>query len=184
MTPLFYSLDPQPGQKGNPGGEGLRVDLANGSITVNDLDQMLRRRYIQMFKSGQFDTNFDALYGTTPDFAAHGAVAREIAEQAVVLLKNQNNLLPLNTTNIKSIALIGATWFAGLAKLPPRSVRGNNVGVIAPHTVTPQEGLENVLRAMGSAATVTYNSGAGTRSDRQGRHRSGQEIGCCHRDAG
>ncbi len=168
MTPLFYSLDPQKGQRGNPGGEGLKVDLASGKITTADIDQMLRRRYVQMFKFKQFDTNFDALYGTTPDFAAHGQVAREIAEQSVVLLKNQNNFLPLDPKKVKSIALIGATWFAGMAKLPPRSVRANNVGVIAPYTVTPQAGLENVLRGVGSSATVTYNSGTGGKSARRG----------------
>ena len=128
---------------------------------------MLRRRYVQMFKFGQFDMNFDALYGSTPDFEAHGQTAREIAEQGVVLLKNQNNVLPLNPKKVNSIALIGATWFAGMAKLPPRSTRGNNVGVIPSYTVTPQQGLENVLRGVGSSATVTYNSGARTKSDRQ-----------------
>lgn len=166
MTPLFYSLDPQPGQKGNPGGEGLRVDLEKSKISVSDFDHMLRRRFVQMFKFGDFDTNYDVLYGSTPDFAAHGQVAREVAEQAVVLLKNDSNFLPLKP-NVKSVALIGATWFAGMAKLPPRSTRGNNVSVIPPYTVTPQEGLQNVLKAIGSSATVTYNSGAGTRSDRQ-----------------
>lgn len=40
---------------------------------------MLRRRYVQMLKFGHFDTNFDALYGSSPDFVAHGALAREIA---------------------------------------------------------------------------------------------------------
>ena len=33
---------------------------------------------------------------------------------------------------------------------------------LPPYTVTPQQGLENALRAMGSSATVTYNSGGGT----------------------
>jgi beta-glucosidase len=167
ITPLFYSLEPQKGQRGNPGGEGLKVDLDSGAITENDLDEMLRRRYVQMFKSGQFDTNFDALYGATSDFTSHGLLAREVAEQSTVLLKNQNNFLPLNPTNLNSVALIGASWYAGMAKLPPRSIRGDNVNVIAPYTVTPLEGLQNVLKEMGSSATVTYNSGSGTESDRQ-----------------
>jgi beta-glucosidase len=162
ITPLHYSLDPQPGQRGNPGSEGIRAALAAGSITVSDLDQMLRRRYVQMFKFGHFDTNFDALYGSVPDFAAHGRVAREIAEQGIVLLKNENDFLPLNAANIRSVALIGAEWYAGMAKLPPRSVRADNTNVVAPYTVTPQKGLENVLRAMGSSATVTYQSAGGT----------------------
>jgi beta-glucosidase len=162
ITPLHYSLDPQPGQRGNPGSEGIRAALAAGSITEGDLDQMLRRRYVQMFKFGHFDTDFDALFAAVPDFVAHGRVAREIAEQGIVLLKNENDFLPLNATNLRSVALIGAEWFAGMAKLPPRSVRADNTNVVAPYTVTPQQGLETVLRAMGSAATVTYSSGGGT----------------------
>jgi beta-glucosidase len=162
ITPLHYSLEPQRGQRGNPGSEGIRAALAAGTITMADIDQMLRHRYVQMFKFGQFDTNFDVLFQAEPDFLAHGLVAREIAEQGVVLLKNQNNFLPLNAANLNSVALIGATWFAGMAKLPPRSIRGDNTNVIAPYTVTPREGLQNALRAMGSAATVTYESGGGT----------------------
>jgi beta-glucosidase len=162
ITPLHYSLDPQPGQRGNPGSEGITAALAAGSITVSDLDQMLRRRYIQMFRFGHFDTDFDALYGSFADFVAHAQVAREIAEQGIVLLKNENNFLPLETTNLRSIALIGAEWFAGMAKLPPRSVRANNTNVVAPYTVTPLQGLQNVLTAMGSPARVTYHSAGGT----------------------
>ena len=162
MTPLHYSLDPQPGQRGNPGSEGIRAALAAGTITVGDIDQMLRPRYIQMFKFGQFETNFDVLFRAVPDFIGHGLVAREIAEQGIVLLKNENSFLPLNAASLNSVALIGAEWFAGKAKLPPRSTRGDNQSVIAPYTVTPREGLQNVLRAMGSPATVTYESGGGT----------------------
>ena len=162
ITPLHYSLDPEPGQRGNPGSEGIRAARAAGTITVSDIDQMLRRRYVQMFKFGHFDTNFDVLFQAAPDFLGHGLVAREIAEQSIVLLKNENNMLPLNAATLKSVALIGAEWFAGQAKLPPRSVRADNSNVVAPYTVTPRDGLQNVLRALGSAATVTYKSGGGT----------------------
>jgi beta-glucosidase len=158
IAPQFYTLEPQPGF----GREGIAAALAAGKITVADIDQMLRHRYVQMFKFGHFETDFDALYEAVPDFLTHGLVAREIAEQGIVLLKNENNFLPLNPANIKSVALIGAEWFAGMAKLPPRSIRADNVNVVAPYTVTPQEGLTNVLRSMGSAATVTYNSAGGT----------------------
>src|SRR6185312_1243307 len=162
ITPLHYSLEPQRGQRGNPGSEGIRAALVAGSITESDLDQMLRRRYIEMFKFGHFDTNFDALFEASPDFLTHGLVAREIADQGIVLLKNEHAFLPLHPTNITSIALIGAEWYAGKAKLPPRSTRADNESVVAPYTVTPQQGLENALRAMGSSATVTYKSGGGT----------------------
>jgi beta-glucosidase len=167
VTPLHYALEPQPGQRGNPGSEGIRAALDDGSITEADIDQMLRRRYVQMLEFGHFDTDFDAFYGSTPDFPAHGLVAREIAEQGIVLLKNENGFLPIDPQNVRSIALIGAEWFAGEAKLPPRSIRADNVNVVAPYTVTPLEGLRSALTSLGSSATVTYDSAAGDEAARE-----------------
>jgi beta-glucosidase len=86
ITPLHYTLDPQPGQRGNPGSEGISAALAAGSIAESDIDTMLRRRYVQHFKFGHFDTNFDALYGSPVDFVTHGQQALEFAELAIVLL--------------------------------------------------------------------------------------------------
>ena len=161
-TPHYYSLEPQEGNSRQGPSEGISAALQNGSITIADIDQMLRRRYTQMFKFGHFDTNFDVTYEASPDFIAHGLVAREIAEQRIVLLKNENAFLPLSAANLESVALIGATWFAGMAKMAPLSLSGENANVDAPYTVTPKQGLENVLRSLGSAATVTYESGGGT----------------------
>jgi beta-glucosidase len=103
------------------------------------------------------------------DYVAHAQVAREIAEQGIVLLKNEDEFLPLDPKEIRSIALIGAEWFAGMAKLPPRSIRADNVSVVAPFTITPRQGLEHVLMTLGSPATVTYESagGTGTKEDRE-----------------
>jgi beta-glucosidase len=162
--PVHYALEPQPDRGDNKASEGIRPALAAGTITVSDIDQMLRRRYIQMFKFGHFDTNFDVLFEATPDFFTHGLMVREIAEQAIVLLKNENRLLPLNA-GLQSVALIGAPWYAGIAKLPVRGGDDNtpfNEPGNPPYSVTPQEGLENVLRSFGSTATVTYESGGGT----------------------
>ncbi len=164
-TPVHYALKRQPDRPDNPASEGLGAALAAGSITVGNIDQMLRRRYIQMFKFGHFDTNFDVLFEASPDFFSHGVVAREIAQQAIVLLKNENNFLPLSAGNLQSVALIGASWYAGIAKLPVRGGDDNtpfNEAGNPPFTVTPKQGIENVLRSVGSSATVTYESGGGT----------------------
>jgi beta-glucosidase len=165
-TPHYYALGPKKGNSRQGPSEGIRAALEAGTIAIADIDQMLRRRYGQMFKFGHFDTNFDATFEATPDFITNGLVAREIAEQSIVLLKNENASLPLNTANVQSVALIGATWFAGMAKMAPLSLNAENANVDAPYTVTPKEGLENVLRSLGSAATVTYESGGGTKANR------------------
>ena len=56
---------------------------------------------------------------------ANGASARKMAEEGAVLLQNKNGFLPLNGKP-KSIALIGVEWFAGKAKMSPRSIRDDN----------------------------------------------------------
>jgi beta-glucosidase len=145
-TPKFYST------------ENVNEALAAGEITEADIDQVLRGRYLKMFEFGFFDEPRDSFRPT--NLNAHSVVARRAAVEGIVLLKNQGNLLPLQPS-VNSIALIGAEWFAGMATLPPRN--GNPAElttVIAPFTVSPEQGLKNALAEVHSAATVTYNNGS------------------------
>lgn len=136
--------------------EKIKAALSAGEITVADLDAMLKRRFTTMFRLGQFDMPFTAF--TPVDFKAHAETARTIAERGSVLLKNENNILPLSATSLRSIALIGPSMFAGAAKLPSTGPRGM-ITVNAPGTVTPMEGLNRVLLKLGSKATVVFNDG-------------------------
>src|SRR5690242_10745920 len=113
-----------------------------------------------MFEFGMFDVSFNRFLPT--DFTIGAAVARQAAEEGIVLLKNERNFLPLPAST-KSVALIGAQWYAGMASIPPRN--GNPAElttVISPpeFTVTPLQGVTNALAKIGSAATVTYNDGS------------------------
>lgn len=124
--------------------ELVRSAMESGEISETDIDALLRPRYIKMFEFGHFDEAYDEFLPV--DFEAHDAVVREAAAGAIVLLKN-DGLLPLRP-DVASIALIGAEWFAGQATMPPRSLdRDELVNVVAPQTVTPQEGLEKIGRA-------------------------------------
>lgn len=81
---------------------------------------------------------------------AHSQTAYDIAAESIVLLKNEKQLLPLNTANIKSIAVIGdnATHAFHLG--------GFGAGVKARYEVSPLEGLKN--RLAGKVA-VNYAQG-------------------------
>jgi len=130
--------------------------LTAGQITVADLDRLLKPRYVQMFKLGQFD---NPILGRQPiDFTANGIKARQMAEAGSVLLKNANSTLPLNAAQLRSIAVIGPQRFAGAATFPA-TAPGGSVVVPAPYTITPVSGIKNVLTALGSSATVTFNDG-------------------------
>ena len=61
------------------------------------------------FKAGLFDKPYSAPAEMKSLVHTKEAqvLAREIAEESVVLLKNQSNLLPLNAQNYESIAVIG-----------------------------------------------------------------------------
>lgn len=132
--------------------------LDSGQVTEDDIDNLLRPRYVKMIEFGHMDKPYDKFMPEIVDPMLNGASARKMAEEGSVLLKNDNSFLPLNGET-KSIALIGLEWFAGEAKMSPRSVRDNNENVVTPYTVTPQEGLENVIKEMGYDTKVTYNNG-------------------------
>jgi beta-glucosidase len=144
--PVFYSTD------------NVKTALAEDQITEADIDELVRGRFLKMFEFGQFDDPYNRFLPT--DFAAGAAVARQAADEGIVLLKNERNFLPL-AASIKSVALIGAEWFAGMATIPPRNGNPAELAtVIPPFTVTPEQGLRNALAKVGSAATVTYNNGS------------------------
>ncbi len=96
----------------------MKAAIAAGEVTEADIDALLRGRYVKMFEFGHFDEPYDAFLRT--DYVGHAAVAKKAAEEGVVLLKNQGDFLPL-TKGVRSVALIGAEWFAGMATLPPRN---------------------------------------------------------------
>jgi beta-glucosidase len=109
---------------------------------------MLIRRFAQMFKFGFFD---HPKAHAEVDAKKNGAVAREIAEQSAVLLKNAGGVLPLQASAIHSIAVIGP--YASSAH-----TGGGGSSAVAPlYKVTPVDGLKI---ALGANVTVNYNDGA------------------------
>lgn len=138
--------------------EKIKQAIDSGQVTENDIDNLLRPRYIKMIEYGHMDKPFNKFLPEIVDPMVNGASARKMAEEGSVLLKNANGFLPLDGKP-KSIALIGVEWFAGMAKMSPRSIRINNENVVTPYTVTPKQGLENVIKERGYGTKVTYNDG-------------------------
>jgi len=136
----------------------IKKAIDSGQVTENDIDNLLRPRYIKMIEYGHMDKPFNKFLPEIVDPMVNGASARKMAEEGSVLLKNANGFLPLDGKP-KSIALIGVEWFAGMAKMSPRSIRINNENVVTPYTVTPKQGLENVIKERGYGTKVTYNDG-------------------------
>ncbi|MEU1130363.1 glycoside hydrolase family 3 C-terminal domain-containing protein [Streptomyces sp. NPDC005900] len=72
----------------------VRGALERGLLTEADLDSAVRRQLSVRVRLGEFDPE-GGTHAAAFDTPAHRALAQEAAEQAIVLLKNSDNLLPL-----------------------------------------------------------------------------------------
>ena len=125
----------------------MKAAITNGLVAVPTVDKMVERRLAQMFKFGLFDHVRTA---RPIPARADGAVARSIADQCAVLLKNNGDLLPLDPRRIRSLALIGPDAGAAMTG-------GGGSSAVRPlYTVRPLEGLTNLL---GTNVVVNYNPG-------------------------
>lgn len=80
--------------------------LANHDITPARIDDMVRRKLYSMIASGVMD---DPPHGSEKiDFDAARTFAQFAEEQSIVLLKNAGQQLPLSTSKLKRIAVIGS----------------------------------------------------------------------------
>ncbi len=87
----------------------LKAMLADGSLPRDRLSDMVRRILRSMKANGLID----AAPAPGVDMAAHAAIARQIAQQGIVLLKNEGNALPL-AANASSVAVIGRNAHVGV----------------------------------------------------------------------
>ena len=95
----------------------MKAALQNGKVTESQIDESVLRMLTPMFQMGIFDRAEPDRGADANDVTSkkHAEVARNIAAAAQILLKNENNALPLmpvsNGEPIK-IALIGNAAFA------------------------------------------------------------------------
>lgn len=84
--------------------------VKNGKITEKQLDVSLRRLFMVRFQLGLFDPVSIVRYAQTPgtvlESKSHKAHALKMAQQSMVLLKNENEVLPLRK-NLKKIVILG-----------------------------------------------------------------------------
>lgn len=119
--------------------EGTLLDsVKSGVVKEETIDKKVRRILSVMFKLGLFDKK-EAPDSTLINSPVHRQVAYQAAVEGIVLLKNQNNILPINLNKIKSIAVIGPN--AAVA----RTTGGGSAMVEPIYSLSPLEALHNRL---------------------------------------
>ena len=121
--------------------------VRSGKIPEYLVNEKVKRILSVMFKTGMIDgKRSPGEYNTK----AHQEIAEKVAEEGIVLLKNENNILPLNKSSVKSIAVIG---YNAERK---QSMGGGSSQVRAFYEITPLAGIRELA---GRNIQVSYSQG-------------------------
>lgn len=139
--------------------QALADALGNGLISEEDIDASLKRLFTIRFRLGMFDPDKRSPYAQTPlsvlESPEHQAHALKMARQSIVLLKNENQLLPLNRSRIRKIAVTGPNADSESVLL------ANYYGY--PSQITTL--LEGIRAKAGSGIEVIYDKGVNLTDD-------------------
>ena len=118
--------------------DNIPAAVRDGKLTEARLDDALTRVLRVRFRLGEFDPFNSVPYskispGVIND-AEHRALVLKVAQESIVLLQNRGDLLPLDKTKLKSIAVIGP--------LADRIVLNNYNGKTG-ETVTALQGIKD-----------------------------------------
>ena len=113
--------------------------LQKNLITMAEIEQAERGSFRTMIKLGLLDPPELVPYASIKDGPEpwtrdeNKALAHQVTQEAIVLLKNRNNMLPLDKSKLKSIAVVGQRsndvawdWYSGAY----------------PYTITPLDGIK------------------------------------------
>ncbi|HEY6307868.1 MAG TPA: glycoside hydrolase family 3 C-terminal domain-containing protein [Candidatus Angelobacter sp.] len=129
------------------GDDDLKSAVQSGQVPVSVIDDKLIRRFRAMMRFGIFD------HPPSPKpipAEKNGAIALRLAEEGIVLLKNDDGALPLNAAHLRSIAVIGPAAVHAVTG-------GGGSSRVAPlYTVDPVDGIR---RRVGANVTVSFADG-------------------------
>jgi beta-glucosidase len=119
----------------------------NGAVPESLIDDKVRRILRVMLRTHVIDKKRKKGSYNTKE---HQQTALKIAEEGIVLLKNEDHILPLNPTLVKKIAVIGYN----ASRL--QSMGGGSSQIKAFYEVTPLQGIKNLV---GNKVEVSYSQG-------------------------
>ncbi len=129
-----------------------------GRITEKQIDVSVKRLFMIRFRLGMFDPVSKVKYAQTSanvlESAAHKAHSLKMAQQSIVLLKNENNTLPLSK-KIKKIVVLGPN-------------ADNPIAVLGNYNGTPTEivtALQGIKNKVGKEVEVLFEKAVSFTND-------------------
>jgi beta-glucosidase len=127
--------------------------LRDGTYAMKGLDEKVRRTLRVMIATHVLDGDRPAGAMNTE---GHERTARAVAEEGMVLLKNEGGALPLDASKVRKVAVIGEN------AMRLQAHGGESSAIKAYYEVTPLEGIE---RRAGDGVSVSYSPGYGSGKD-------------------
>lgn len=138
----------------------LTQAVENGMVDEKRLDEAVENLFMARMKLGVLDKKeenpFDKIPYTVVDSEEMRKLNREVARRSVVLLKNENHILPLDKKKLHTIGVIGPNADSRKALV------GNYEGTSS-HYITVLEGIEDYV---GENVRVLYSEGCHLYRDR------------------
>ena len=139
----------------------LKDAVDQGLITEDQIDKSVIRNMLSLFRQGVFDkkgsTKWDTLGAETMNSKEHDDLAVDMANDTIVLLKNDKNILPIKKDGLKKILVVGPN-----AKY--RELGGYSCGKFSSggpldtvYNIETLDGIEKELE--GSGIEVEYEKG-------------------------
>ena len=125
--------------------------IERGELPSGYIDVAVKRVLYAKFKSGLFDDPYNLRFASRKKSRGIESqnLSKHIADESTVLLKNENNLLPLDINKLKSIAVIGPN--ANQVQFGDYTWTKNNVDGISP--------LAGIKALVGDRLKINYASG-------------------------
>ena len=120
--------------------------IQKGEVGTKELDEKVRRILRLAFLTTMNRNRPFGSFGTQE----HALAGREIAEEGIVLLKNKNNVLPIDLNKTKRIAVIGEN------AIKMMTVGGGSSSLKAKYEISPLDGIK---KRIGTQAEVVYARG-------------------------
>ena len=115
--------------------KNMEKAFEEGKFSLDYLNENIKRLLRVMFLVGCFD-NKDSLPVGSRNTPEHQALARKIAQEGIVLLKNENQILPLKIENIEKIAILGPNMEL------KTSIGGGSTTNFPPYEITALQGIK------------------------------------------
>ena len=136
---LTAGLDLEMPGPGNFYEKPLRKAVKNGDVSVELVDVSTLRMLELILKTSSLNKDIsDTTYALSAEMTKNRVLARRVAEESIVLLKNEAGLLPINPDAVTSIAVVGPNADREISQ------GGGSARVTSQHNITPLDGIRSV----------------------------------------